>query len=61
MQIYEFIANTFILAVSLFIVALSAFLLFITCDVILERYDLDERMRYALIAAILLVVIILIT
>ena len=58
MQIYELIANLFILAVSLCMIAVTAFLAFVTGDVVLDRYEVDERLRYIIIACVLIFVII---
>jgi len=58
MQIYEFIANLFILAVSLCMITVTAFLAFVTGDVVLDRYEVDERVRYIIIACIFIIVII---
>ena len=61
MQIYEFIANTFILAISLCIMAVSTFFFFVTGDVTLERVGVAENVRYMIIFCTLLIVIILLT
>ena len=58
MQIYELIANLFILAVSLCMIDVTAFLAFVTGDVVLDRYEVDERLRYIIIACVLIFVII---
>tara|TARA_Y100000310_G_scaffold92773_1_gene90400 strand:- start:62 stop:247 length:186 start_codon:yes stop_codon:yes gene_type:complete len=61
MQIYEFIANTFILAISLCIMAVSTFFFFVTGDVTLERVGINENVRYIIIFISLALIIILLT
>lgn len=61
MQIYEIIANLFILAVSLCMITVTAFLAFVTGDVVLDRYEVDERVRYIIIACVLILAIIILT
>jgi hypothetical protein len=60
MQIYEIIANLFILSVSLCLLTMAAFFFFVTGDVTLERFVDDEKVRYVIIVSTLLVAVILI-
>lgn len=59
MQIYEIIANLFILSISLCLLTMAAFFFFVTGDVTLERFVDDEKVRYVIIASALIVAIIL--
>ena len=59
MQIYEFIANMFIMAISLCIMAVSTFFFFVTGDVTLERVGVAENVRYMIIFISLVLIIIL--
>ena len=61
MQIYEFIANMFIMAISLCIMAISTFFFFVTGDVTLERVGINENVRYMIIFISLVLIIILLT
>ena len=59
MQIYEIIANLFILAVSLCLLTVAAFFFIVTGDVTLERFVDDDKVRYVIIASALIVAIII--
>jgi len=61
MQIYEIIANLFILSVSMAGISISSFLIYITGDVILEKIGIDGYIRAALIAVVIITLTILIT
>ena len=58
MQIYELIANLFILAVSLCLITVTAFFFFVTGDVMLDKLGIDENIRYIIISCLFIVVII---
>lgn len=60
MQIYEIIANLFILSVSMVGISISSFLIYITGDVILEKIGIDGYTRAALIAIVIITLTILI-
>lgn len=60
MQIYEIIANLFVLSVSMVGISISSFLIYITGDVILEKIGIDGYTRAALIAIVIITLTILI-
>ena len=58
MQIYELIANLFILAVSLGLLTVTAFFFYVIGDVTLDKLGVDEHLRYIIITCVLIFVII---
>jgi hypothetical protein len=59
MQIYELIANLFILAISLCLFTVTAFFFYVTGDVTLDKLGVDENIRYIIITCVLIAVIII--